>query len=431
MKIIRMIVFALLILCLAVALVSCEVDEGADSTGGSGSASVPVSEKTDVVKNADTSPSGPASEGLSFATNGDGTCALTGIGVCEDVKIVIPSHAPNGDRVTSIANEAFKNSITIGRVVIPDGVTSIGNEAFVGCYGLASVTLPNSVTSIGDFAFAGCPALTSFTIPNSVTSIGYGAFEYCSGLTSISIPDSVTSFGMSMFFNCKKLTSVRFGKGVTSNGDSALNCCTGLTLITVAAGNPVYHSDGNCLIETASKTLLFGCKNSTIPTDGSVTSIQDYAFYNCTGLTSITIPDCVTGIGRDSFSGCSGLVRVTVPASAVSYLPKPQLQTVVITDGSIPDYAFVNCFDLTSVTINSGATSIGKWAFASCSKLSSITVPNSVRSIKKNAFDQCSALSSITYQGTKAQWNAISKESDWNVRTGAYTIHCTDGDIAK
>ncbi len=80
--------------------------------------------------------------------------------------------------------------------------------------------------------------------------------------------------------------------------------------------------------------------------------------------------------------------------------------------------------------ITSG-TSIGDFAFSHCSSLTSITIPNSVTSIGDSAFEDCSGLTSITYQGTKAQWEAIAKASSWNSFTGSYTIHCTDGDIAK
>ena len=83
-----------------------------------------------------------------------------------------------------------------------------------------------------------------------------------------------------------------------------------MTSITVEQGNVVYHSAGNCIIVTASKTLIAGCKNSIIPNDGSVTSIGDYAFYDCGGLTSITIPDSVTSIGRSAFEDCSGLTSI-------------------------------------------------------------------------------------------------------------------------
>ena len=82
-----------------------------------------------------------------------------------------------------------------------------------------------------------------------------GAFSGCSGLTNVTIPSSVTSIG-----------------------NSAFSGCIGLEKISVVTGNPKYHSAGNCLIETKTKTLIFGCKNSIIPTDGSVTSIGNSAF---------------------------------------------------------------------------------------------------------------------------------------------------------
>ena len=98
---------------------------------------------------------------------------------------------------------------------------------------------------------------------------------------------------------------------LTGLNKGAFSYCTGLTSITVAKGNTKYHSAGNCLIETESKTLIAGCKNSIIPTDGSVTSIGDGAFYGCTGLTNVTIPDSVTSIGSNAFYGCTGLTSIT------------------------------------------------------------------------------------------------------------------------
>ncbi len=168
--------------------------------------------------------------------------------------------------------------------------------------------------------------MTEIIIPDSVTYIGYYAFWGCSGLTEIIIPNSVTSIK-----------------------ESAFKGCSGLTNIEVTNGNPVYHSDGNCLIETATKTLLLGCKNSIIPTDGSVTSIGLSAFFR-SELISITIPDCITHIG---------------------------------------DNAFEDCKELKNVTIGNGLTSIGWDAFRNCSELISITIPDSVTSIESGAFEGC------------------------------------------
>ena len=148
-------------------------------------------------------------------------------------------------------------------------------------------------------------SLTSVTIPNSVKSIGIGAFMYCDSLTSVTISDSVTSIGDYAFRYCASLASVAIPNGVTSIGWYAFNDCDSLETLTVAPGNPVYRSAGNCIIETETGTLIQGCSNSVIPSDGSVTSIEDYAFAGCTSLTSVTIPDSVTSIGSGAFSGCT------------------------------------------------------------------------------------------------------------------------------
>ena len=308
----------------------------------------------------------------------------------------------------SIENSIVKGySGTLTDVVIPSyykgyNVTSIGSSAFYNCNGLTSITIPDSVTSIGYEAFHGCTGLTSVTILNSVTSIGDSAFLGCSGLTSITIPDSVTSIGSSAFSGCYRLTSVTIGNSVTSIGYSAFGGCTGLTSITVAKGNTKYHSAGNCLIETATKTLIFGCKTSVIPTDGSVTSIDSSAFEGCTGLTSIVIPDSVTSIGKDAFSGCI-LTKITGPAAIVSYISKQcnskAVEEVVITSGEISS-SFSDCTGLTSVTIGKGVTSIGGSAFSGCTGLTSITIPDSVTSIGSKAFYGCSGLTSVTIGGS-------------------------------
>ena len=238
------------------------------------------------------------------------------------------------ESVTSIGRYAFEQCTNLTSITIPNSVTSIGYGAFRYCSSLTSITIPNSVTNMGDFTFGYCEALTSITIPESVTSIGGDVFYACTGLTSVTIPNSVTSIGGCAFYACTGLTSITIPESVTSIKNHAFwDCgltsitipnsvtsigveaflgCKNLTSITVMDGNTVYDSRDNCnaLIETASNTLILGCKTTVIP--NSVTSIGDRAFGYYEALTSITIPESVTSIGNCAFWACSSLTTITL-----------------------------------------------------------------------------------------------------------------------
>ena len=194
------------------------------------------------------------------------------------------------------------------------------------------------------------------------------------------IPNSVTSIGIGAFNGCRSLTRITIPDSVTSIGDQAFSDCTSLTRITIP---------------------------------DSVTSIGEYAFQNCTSLTRITIPDGVTSIESHAFLGCSGLTRIIIPNSVTS----------------IGNNAFNGCTGLTDITIPDSVTSIESRAFNGCTGLTSITIPDSVTSIESRAFLGCTGLIDITFTGTQEQWNAITKNSDWNYNLPATVIHCTDGDV--
>ena len=139
----------------------------------------------------------------------------------------------------------------------------------------------------------------------------------------------------------------------------------------------------------------------TIP--DSVTSIGSFAFWDCSNLTNITIPDSVTSINYSAFSGCSSLTSVVIGDGVTSidyraFYNCDSLTSVVIGDGvtSIGDDAFIDCSSLMSVVIGDGVTSIGSSAFYNCDSLTSITIPDSVTSIGSSAFSDCSNLTSIT-----------------------------------
>ena len=123
---------------------------------------------------------------------------------------------------------------------------------------------------------------------------------------------------LNIFSGCSGLTSITIPNSVTSIGSYAFRGCSGLTSVKVESGNGKYDSRNNCnaIIETSSNTLITGCKSTTIP--NSVTSIGDYAFLYCSGLTSVIIPNSVTAIGEFAFSGCSALTSITIPISVTS-----------------------------------------------------------------------------------------------------------------
>ena len=168
----------------------------------------------------------------------------------------------------------------------------------------------------------------------------------------------------------EEVTYMNRTRKVTSIGDRAFYECSGLTSVTIPNS-----------VTNIGDYAFAGCYNLTSVTiPNSVTSIGDHAFYECTGLTSVTIPNSVTSIGKYAFCECYRLTSVTIPNSVTS----------------IGDFAFSWCVGLTTVTIPNSVTSIGGSAFYGCTGLTSVTIPNSVTSIGNDAFAYCSGLTSVT-----------------------------------
>ena len=259
-----------------------------------------------------------------------------------------------------------------------------------------SVSVTNTYYNYNGLTTANIPATVTYSSPYSqertytVTAIESSAFKGCSSLTSVSIPHSVTSIG-----------------------DNPFSGCIGLESIVIENGNSVYDSRDNCnaIIETATNTLIVGCKNTSIP--NTVTSIGVSAFFGCTGLTSITIPNSVTSIGYSAFYGCTGLTSITIPNSVTSI------------GGSV----FSGCSSLASITIPNSITSIGDYTFNGCSSLASITIPNSVTSIGTYAFYGCSGLNKVYISDLAAWCNISFHSSDANPLYYAHHLYLNGTEI--
>ena len=182
----------------------------------------------------------------------------------------------------------------------------------------------------------------------------------------------------------------------TSNdklGDFAFAECSGLTSLTLPSS-----------VTSIGDGVFSGCRGLTSLTIPSgVTSIGDYAFSGCSGLTSLTIPSGVTSIGDLTFNGCSGLTSLTIPSGVTSIGDMAfegcrglTSMTIPSSVTSIGNYAFIGCSGLISLTIPSSVTEIGESAFRGCSGLTSLTIPSSVTSIGEQTFEGCSGLTSLT-----------------------------------
>lgn len=235
--------------------------------------------------------------------------------------------------VKIIGHSAFYYIEDLTNITLPNGLTTIEAWSFTSA-GLTSISLPSTVTSIGTLAFCATD-LTAVTIPSSVTTLEAQIFMNCHELqsatfeeqtsSSSSTQDVLTTLSASLFYGCDKLTtvnipstittidnqafayskinSVSIPAGVTSIHKLAFIGCGWLESITVATSNTKYSGVGNCLIDKTTNTLIRGCKNSIIPTDGSVTKIGEHAFSSTKDAQrGIVIPAGVTEIATEAFA---------------------------------------------------------------------------------------------------------------------------------
>ncbi len=339
-----------------------------------------------------------------------------------------------GDGVEEICDEAFSGIDFLEKLTLGKSLVRIGNYAFYGCKSLASLDIPDSVTEIGESAFYGCSAMESLTIGNGLRVIPQGAFSMCHKLQKILFGSSVEVIESEAFNACTALETVNLPDGLECIFTDSFKGCAWLNYNTYADGkylgsadNPyaylmdldvsdpantaiVLHKDtrriaatlsssfndkrsviilnvlssavansgtylhvnGNCIIDTEQKKLIGGFFGATIPDDGSVTSIADYAFYGMDRLSIKRIPLSVREIGDYAFASCSAISEITVYGAR-----------------SIGQGAFRNCGGLMSINLKSDLNSIGEYAFANCPKLTDFAIPDSVSEIGVYAFKGC------------------------------------------
>lgn len=199
-----------------------------------------------------------------------------------------------------------------------------------------------------------------------------------------------------------------------------------------------YKADINPLLylNTVPMYYLYHSSIDSLVIPDSVTSIGDYAFFDCNNLTSIEIPNSVTSIGSSAFGDCNSLTNIKIPNSVTSigdntFSGCSSLISITISNKitNIGIRMFSSCTNLTNITIPDNVTNIRDYAFFYCTNLTNIKIPNRVTSIGNYVFYKCIKLSEIFFDGTKNQWENIKKNEYWNRGSSLKKITCIDGEV--
>ena len=364
--------------------------------------------------------------------------------------IVIP------DSVTEIESDAFYGTEWYRNE--PEGILYAGKVAYMYRGKMpenTSIALKKGTISIAGNLFCDRDTLVSLNIPEGVIRIGAIAFSRCTGLKSVTVPKSLKTIGASAFHSCENLTDIYYSgtkaewasikkredkgnKWDACTGDYTVHCTDGDIRQTIVP-------EGTTEIADRAFANRKDVTKAIIP--NGVIKIGGYAFDNCTNLTKVEIPNTVTSIGSWAFSGCTGLTSITIPQSVAEidlgvFKGCTNLSSITVAQGNANFHSSGNCIITTNRELVAGCktsiiptdgsvTIIGFSAFLNCSELTEITIPDSVTYIGGFVFEGCTKLLNINFTGTKKQWKKIDKYKDWDRGTGKYIVHCTDGDVKK
>ena len=315
------------------------------------------------------------------------------------------------------ARHLYVGGAEITKLEIPEGIKNINSYAFYNFQGFESVAISGSVKSIGHRSFAKS-SLTQLTIKSGVPAIGDNTFVDCKDLKEVIIENGVTTIGINAFYNCTSLTNITIPSTVITINANAFRECTSLSNVFIdsieswcgitftynyssGVGDFTYQNNP---LNYAKSLYIKGEKVSDLVIPIGTTRINNYAFYNFSGFTSVTISGTVESIGYLAFAKCTGLLQVTIESGA----------------SEVGNNAFAACKDLKKVTIKEGVTTLGKETFYNCTNLLEISIPSTVLTVKEDAFYGCTNLSKVSINDVES-WCGITFTYNYSSGVGDFT----------
>ena len=277
-----------------------------------------------------------------------------------------------------------------GSIVVPSQTIILGVGSFYGCENLRSISLPERLESISLESFAFCSNLNSVNLPEGITIIPDRAFYQCESLTEVLIPKNVKTIGAVAFAHCRSIQTITIPAIVSEIDDSAFEGCFSLKSILVNSANTKYSSNDGILYDKH-KRILIKCplaKNGTVTLLTSVRNIANDAFKDCRNVLEIKFHSYISNIGSRAFYGCSGLTDLFLPNV-----------------NEIEKFAFADCSSLKTVNILS-LLGLGSGSFSDCSSLESIILPSNLQKIGDSAFVNCSNLTKIIVSSANSHFRS-------------------------
>ncbi len=325
------------------------------------------------------------SKGITYVSNGNGTCTITGIPYkAGTTKLTIETYSPDGDQVTVLAPNILKDAADLKEVVLPQGLYTIGEYAFSGCTNLTKINIPNTVISIEKFAFAECVSMENVEFGASLKVIGESAFKDCNGLTEVVLSGNMETLGTECFAYCENLTSITF-TGLAQPNYTMILGCEKLHTLVINTTSPVLLD--SFAYNTTIKKVVLG---------DNVTSVEESAFAGCHGIQEIVIGKNVETLNNNCFYECDSLVKVTFEGDSLV---------------SLATGVFAYCPQLTEITLPESCESVGAKCFIGDRALQKIHIPGKMTFVGESAFDHCDKLKEVTYSGSANGWSNLSIRS--------------------